>query len=121
MPLIKSAKKRVKIANKANARNNRTKRSLREAIKAFNAALISGKPAEISKTEHQVMRAIDVAAKKDVIHRNKAARQKAQISAKSKKAGVKPTTKVSKKPAQGKPKAKPAAKTSTAKKPTTKK
>jgi ribosomal protein S20 len=33
MPIIKSAKKRVKVAAKAKARNVRTKRTLREALK----------------------------------------------------------------------------------------
>ena len=43
MPIIKSAKKRVKTAAKANARNTRTRRDMRETIKAFNKALETGK------------------------------------------------------------------------------
>ncbi len=120
MPIIKSAKKRVKVASKANSRNVRTKRTMREALKAFTAALEGGKAADIAKTEREAMSAIDMAAKKAVIHRNKAARQKAQVSAKAKTAGVKPT----KTPAKSeKPKALPTgrqAKSTTAKKPATK-
>jgi ribosomal protein S20 len=51
MPIIKSAKKRVKVAEKANIRNARTRRSLREALKDFAKAVASGKEAEITKTK----------------------------------------------------------------------
>ena len=48
MPIIKSAKKRVKVAAKARARNSRTKRTLRDALKAFSKAVEGGKSAEIA-------------------------------------------------------------------------
>ncbi|HEU5005036.1 MAG TPA: 30S ribosomal protein S20 [Candidatus Saccharimonadales bacterium] len=109
MPIIKSAKKRVKVAQKANLRNVKTKRSMREALKAFAKVLASGTPAEISEAERKAVSAIDQAAKKAVIHKNKAARQKAALSAKAKAAGAKKTT--AKKPAAKKAAAKkPAAK-----------
>lgn len=95
MPIIKSAKKRVKIARKATVRNAKTKRSLREAMKAFNTALASGNKASIEKAEREAVSALDTAAKKAVIHKNKAARKKSQISAKAKDAGAKPSTKAS--------------------------
>ena len=98
MPIIKSAKKRVKVAASAKSRNERTKRSLREALKAFSGAIESGKTADIVKAEHSAISAIDTAAKKDVIHRNKAARQKAQIAARAKAAGVKHGKTPAKKP-----------------------
>lgn len=122
MPIIKSAKKRVKTAAKANLRNAKTKRSLREAIKAFGKAVTAGKPEQIAKAQKEAISAIDKAAKKNVIHKNKAARQKAQLSAKAKAAGAKVTKSVAaKKTAPAKPKAKPAAKKPAAKKPATKK
>jgi|SRR5579862_2810437 len=112
MPVIKSAKKRVKVAAKANLRNARTKRTMREAIKAFHKALTSGKSSDITDTERKAVSAIDKAAKKAVIHKNKAARQKAQISAKAKSAGAKPAKKTALKPAASKksPAKNPAAK-----------
>lgn len=113
MPIIKSAKKRVKVAAKARASNARTKRTLREALKAFAKAVESGKSAEIAKTQREAVSAIDIAVKKEIIHRNKAARQKAALSAKAKAAGAK-ITKTTAKPkvAPKKPVAKkPAAKT----------
>jgi small subunit ribosomal protein S20 len=124
MPIIKSAKKRVKIANKASVRNAKTKRTLRESLKAFAKALESGKSAEIAKTEREAMRAIDLAAKKAVLHKNKAARKKSQISAQAKAKGVKPVKAEAKK-AAAKPKAaakaKAPAKKTSAKKPVAKK
>ncbi len=117
MPIIKSAKKRVKVAAKARSRNVKTKRSLREALKAFSKAVDNGKAADILKAQREVVSAIDTAAKKNVIHKNKAARQKAALAARAKAAGVKPTKTAAKKPATTTRKT---AKTS-AKKPPTKK
>ncbi len=93
MPIIKSAKKRVKLAAKANVRNTHTRRDMREAIKAFNKALEAGKPIEVSKLQNAAVSAIDTAAKKHVIHKNKAARSKSRLAKQAKSAGVKPATK----------------------------
>jgi len=120
MPIIKSAKKRVKVAAKAKARNVRTKRTLREALKAFSKAVDSGKAADIQKTQREAVSALDIAVKKAIIHKNKAARQKAALSAQAKAAGAK-VTKSAVKPAPKTTKAKPAAKKPAAKKPAAKK
>ena len=80
MPIIKSAKKRVKIAGKANSRNSRTKRSMREAIRAFENAIESDKQAEIQKAASAAASAIDTAAKKNVIHKNKASNNKSKLT-----------------------------------------
>jgi ribosomal protein S20 len=129
MPIIKSAKKRVKVASKARARNVRTKRTLRDALKAFSKAVEGGKAADIQKAQREVVSALDIAVKKDVIHKNKAARQKSALSLRAKSAGAKiskstpraasakPAKTASKKPA---PAAKKTAK-SPAKKPAAKK
>ncbi len=119
MPIIKSAKKRVKVARKATIRNAKTKRTLREALKAFSKALTGGNSAEISKAEREAKRALDVAAKKAVIHKNKASRKKSQLAAKAKAGGAKstPAKKAAVKPATKKP----TAKKSPAKKPAAKK
>lgn len=121
MPIIKSAKKRVKVSQKANLRNVKTKRSMREAIKAFSRVLASGSPADIAEAERKAVSAIDQAAKKAVIHKNKAARQKSALSAKAKAAGAKRTAKKSaaKAPAK-KVAAKPATKKPAVKKTTPK-
>lgn len=118
MPVIKSAKKRVKVTRKATIRNAKTRRTLREAMKDFTAALAGGKKDEIAKTEKAAMRAIDTAAKKAVIHKNKAARKKSQVAAKAKAAGSKTAPKAAKKAAPAK---KTAPKKAAAKKPAAKK
>lgn len=117
MPIIKSAKKRVKVANKAAVRNSKTKRSLKTALKAF-----AKKPAAAAHSSAQSE--LDKAVKKGIMHKNKAARLKKQLAAKSKAAGVKPaaTKKTAAKPA-AKPATKKAApaKKAPAKKPAAKK
>lgn len=123
MPIIKSAKKRVKVATKANIRNAKTKRTMREALKAFSKAAASGNAKKIEEAQNAAMSAIDRAAKKAVIHKNVAARKKAQLSASAKKSGVKPTKSSAKKasPAPKPATKKPATKKSVVKKPVTKK
>ena len=117
MPIIKSAKKRVRVASKATARNAVTKRRLREAIKSFQAAIKGGKSADINKAKTEVDSAIDTAAKKNIMHKNKAARKKAQVAKAAKEAGAKPAKAAAKKPAAKKaPAKKPAAKKAPAKK-----
>ncbi|MCA9329434.1 30S ribosomal protein S20 [Candidatus Saccharibacteria bacterium] len=86
MPIIKSAKKRVRVAQKAAVRNSKTKRSMRSAIKAFHAN-ITGSNAD------SVQSALDQAVKKGVIHKNKAARKKKQIANLSKNTELKTATK----------------------------
>ncbi|HET9850347.1 MAG TPA: 30S ribosomal protein S20 [Candidatus Saccharimonadales bacterium] len=116
MPIIKSARKRVKTAAKANQRNYKTKRSMREAVKAFTKALSGGNAKTIGEAERAAVSAIDLAAKKAVIHKNKAAREKARLSARAKAAGAKPLKQTAKPAAK-----KPVAKKSSAKKPAAKK
>ena len=112
MPIIKSAKKRVKVARKATVRNVKTKRTLKHAIKSF-----FGKSTAASASKAQS--AVDTAAKKGVMHKNKAARKKSQLAKAAKAAGVKPAA-AKKTTAKAAPK-KAAAKKTVAKKPAAKK
>ena len=122
MPIIKSAKKRVRTAKKAALRNSKTKRTLKAALKTFQADVVGKKAATESHAKAQS--AIDTAVKKGIIHANKAARIKKQLAATAKTAGVKTVGSAKKavsKPVTKKPAAKkPVAKKSPAKK-TTKK
>jgi ribosomal protein S20 len=115
MPLIKSAKKRVRTAKKATVRNSKTKRTLKSAFKIFTKS-------PTAKSHSSAQSKLDIAVKKGLIHKNKAARLKKQASAKAKAAGVKPTAAVKKTVAKAKPAVKKAApKKTTTKKPVTKK
>lgn len=109
MPIIKSAKKRVRVATKAAVRNSKTKRSLKTALKSF---VKKASP----ETHADAQSNLDKAVKKGIMHKNKAARLKKQAAAQAKAAGVKPTATTKKKAA---PAAKPAAakKAAPAKKP----
>jgi small subunit ribosomal protein S20 len=79
MPIIKSAKKRVKVARKAAIRNSKTRRSLKSALKIFNKSTDA-------KTQRKAQSELDKAVKKGIIHKNKAGRQKRALAAKSKAA-----------------------------------
>ena len=85
MPIIKSAKKRVRTAEKAAIRNSKTKRTMRTALKAFHKAVMGG--AKSADEQASAQSNIDKAAKKGLIHKNKAARQKAQLAKAAKAAG----------------------------------
>ena len=110
MPIIKSAKKRVKTTRKATVRNAKTKKTLRGAIKSFMS-----KPSSASHGKAQS--ALDTAAKKGLMHKNKVARKKRQLSAAAKAAGAKPAPAPKKAaPAKAVAAKKPAAKKPVAKK-----
>lgn len=109
MPIIKSAKKRVKVARKAAVRNSRTRRNLKAALKVFDK-----KPSSAGLSTAQSE--LDKAVKKHVIHKNKAARLKSRAAKVAKAAGVKPVKAAAKKPTPA-----PAKKATTPKKPATKK
>jgi ribosomal protein S20 len=111
MPIIKSAKKRVRVAKKASIRNSKTKRNLRSALKTFSKS-------PSSKSHSSVQSEVDKAAKKGVIHKNKAARLKRRAAKSAKASGVKPAAKSTKKAAAPK---KTAAKKAPAKKSAAKK
>jgi small subunit ribosomal protein S20 len=116
MPIIKSAKKRVRVAAKARERNLRTKRQVREALKTLAKVLASsGKPAEIFKAQQAAMSALDTAVKKNVIHKNKAARLKSKLANKIKQAGIKTSQSAAKSKAQTKTKKTATKKTNAAK------
>lgn len=105
MPIIKSAVKRVKQAEKRRERNVQTKKTLKTSTKALDGALDSKDAKNLDSLLNDVYGAYDTAVKKNLVHKNKAARMKASYSAKVKKAGGTKTTK----------------KKTSAKKPTTKK
>ena len=88
MPIIKSARKRVRTTKKATVRNAKQKRSLKEAVKGFTKSLGGSKASDAHK---KAQSSIDKAVKKNLMHKNKAARKQRQLAAAAKKAGVKPT------------------------------
>lgn len=112
MPIIKSAMKRMRQTATRKVRNQRTKRNLRTALKAF---VTKASNETVSKTQSE----LDKAIKKGVMSKNTAARKKAQIAKAAKAAGVKPVAAKAKKAAA--PKTVAAKKAAPAKKPVAKK
>lgn len=88
MPIIKSAKKRVRVAKKNAIRNNKTKRTVRGSIKTLTSAFSVKKPVS-QKDVAKAQSAIDTAVKKGVLSKNKAARKKSQLAKQVKASGYK--------------------------------
>ena len=79
MPNIKSAKKRVLVAETKTAQNRATKKAYKEAVKAFETAV-----AENSKEKEELYKKavslVDKAWTKGVLAKNTAARKKAGLT-----------------------------------------
>lgn len=112
MPVIKSAMKRARQAEKRRARNVATKRALRSVVREFEAAVSKKDKKQTAELLPQVYSAYDTAVKKNMIHKNKAARNKARFAALAKEVGGG----VAKKSSAKTPAKKPAAKKPAAKK-----
>jgi len=93
MPIIKSAKKRVRVAQRANAKNLRSKRLLRSSVRSLKTAIGKGSAKAISDTQRKVQSEIDKAVKKNLMHKHKAARKKSQLSRQVKSSVKKTVTK----------------------------
>lgn len=84
MPKIKSAKKALRQARTRAVRNRTQRSSLRTAVKRVHTASSAAAAAQaLVLAERQ----LDRAARKGLIHRNTAARQKSQLAAMVKRLG----------------------------------
>lgn len=79
MPNIKSAKKRVLVIDRRTLENKRINSSLKTTIKKFNIALQEKNFALAEELLPTTISAIDSACSKGIMHKNKAARKKAQM------------------------------------------
>ena len=82
MPIIKSAKKAARQADKRTAHNEKIKKDIKAAVKAFKA-----KPSK--ETLAKAQSEYDKAVKKNLLKKNTAARRKAKLSSIAKSAKVK--------------------------------
>ena len=80
MPIIKSAQKRVRVESRRRKRNLVTKERYKALIKEFTGLVEAGKTAEAAKLFPQVQKAIDMAAKKNQLHKNTAGRKKSNLA-----------------------------------------
>ena len=81
MPNIKSAKKRVKVIAKKTLQNKMIKSALKTDLKKFDAA-VAENSADTDVLYKNAVSAIDKAALKGTINKNKANRTKAQLAKK---------------------------------------
>ncbi len=115
MPKIKSAKKRVEVAERNRLRNRYWKSSVRTARSKVEEVLETAKSGEgdAQTALNEAFSVIDKAISKGVLHRNTGARRKARLTvllATKSKEEVKPAKKKAAPKAAAKPAAKPAAK-----------
>ena len=96
MPITSSAKKALKVAKRKQIENKDRRKKYKSALKS--ARLSSGKEAE--KKISLAYRELDMAAKKNLIHKNKASRLKSRLAKKAvraekpaEKSALKKTTK----------------------------
>ena len=75
MANIKSAKKRIKVIDKKTARNIRVKNHIKEAEKAFLAAVEAGDAEEAKKAFQLAEKKLMQAAAKGTFHKNTVARK----------------------------------------------
>jgi small subunit ribosomal protein S20 len=77
VPRIKSAKKRMRQTKTRTARNRATRSELRTAIKKVRSA---GSPEDAAKAMKEAEQMIDRAGRKNIVHRNTAARTKSRLA-----------------------------------------
>lgn len=82
MANIKSAKKRINVTQAKTMRNTMIKSALKTKIKKFEAAVASNDVALAQENFKVVVKALDMAASKGILHKNKAARKKSRLAVK---------------------------------------
>jgi len=80
MPIIKSAKKQMRQNKKNQAKNLKNKKLMKKSIKNMDT-LIKSKKADEAKAElPKTFSVIDSCEKKNILHKNNAARKKARLN-----------------------------------------
>lgn len=80
MPITKSAKKALRVADRKKLVNDQKKKSMKEAIKKVEKLVSEKKTEEARKVLPQAYKAIDKAAKGKVIEKNTASRKKSKVA-----------------------------------------
>ena len=80
MANIKSSLKRIKLQEKAAARNKSKRTLLKTNVKKFDAAASEGDREKAEAAFKAAVKTIDRAATKGLIHKNKAARRKSALA-----------------------------------------
>ena len=80
MANIKSSAKRDQLAKARYAKNKAERSALRTAVKKFDAAVAEGNKEAAVSTYKVAVKAVDKAAGKNLIHKNKAANLKSSLA-----------------------------------------
>ncbi|MFW5979128.1 MAG: 30S ribosomal protein S20 [Halanaerobium sp.] len=80
MPIIKSAKKRVKVTEKKTAQNKEWKERLKNAIKDMEKAVEAGDKEAAAEQLKETKKVIDKAVTRNILHKNNAARKKSRLT-----------------------------------------
>jgi small subunit ribosomal protein S20 len=80
MPNIKQQKKRVRIATRQRFENLRYRSSIRTLTKRLQSAIADGDSQRAEAEHRELVRAIDRATSRRALHKNTAARKKAQAA-----------------------------------------
>ncbi|MCR4330678.1 MAG: 30S ribosomal protein S20 [Patescibacteria group bacterium] len=86
MPIIRSAKKALRVSLRKKVVNDKRRKDMKEAIKEIKVLTRDKKSVEAKTSLSEAYKAIDKAAKRGVIKKNTAARKKSRLSAMIKKA-----------------------------------
>ncbi|MGE5308733.1 MAG: 30S ribosomal protein S20 [Deltaproteobacteria bacterium] len=86
MPKRKAAVKQERKDRKRHAHNLKIKTELKKAVKKFQQLIVAKNAAEAKTVLTKVFSLLDKAAKKNVIHKNKASRDKSRFSSRLAKA-----------------------------------
>ncbi len=82
MPNIKSAKKRVKVISVKTLQNKMFKSQLKTAIKKFTSAVEAGNKEEAKVAYTAVVKKVDQAVARNILHKNNAAHKKSSFTVK---------------------------------------
>lgn len=82
MPNIKSAVKRVRIADRKSIRNTSLKSALRTSVKKFEISLSTQNAEDARAALLHATRSLDKAVTKGILHKNTAARKKSRLTQK---------------------------------------
>jgi small subunit ribosomal protein S20 len=87
MPLTKSAKKALKVDRQKKSVNDLTRAKVKSALKGARLA-IDNTSTDVKEKIDAAYRELDLAAKKNVIHKNRASRLKSRLAKKLAKSGA---------------------------------
>ncbi|MFC1617654.1 30S ribosomal protein S20 [Patescibacteria group bacterium] len=79
MPIKKAAKKYIRKTKTRTERNTRVKNRVKKLVKQARVLIEEGKTKEVDKALADASKALDKAAQKKVIHKNKARRLKKRL------------------------------------------